>query len=129
TNLNPATSGRYGPLTTVSVRVLEYEPADALPGTATWTVGVTATMPLPVADAALKSFTAVGGPEPAGTDSGYVTLFVGAVPQLEPGLQELVTPVTVEALVGSVFPPAAENWVDVIWRFQPVDEVRVSVTL
>jgi hypothetical protein len=54
----------------LSVIVLVYAIVlDAVRGTATAIVGVMSITPMPVADAASKNFTAVGGVLPAGTPS------------------------------------------------------------
>ena len=95
----------------------------------TWTVGVTVKLPMPVLAAALKSLTAVGAVEPAGTVNGYEIAFVGLVQV--PAAQLELTAVAVEALVESVFgePPPVENVVEVIVTFQPVPEPVLSVTV
>ena len=74
-----------------------------------WTVGVTVKSPMPVLAAALKNLTAVGGPEPAGTASGYVIEFVGLVQV--PCAQDELIPVIVDVVVESVRgePPPVEN--------------------
>ena len=67
-----------------------------------------------------NSFTAAGGPEPAGTANGYVMLLVGLVTQVL--AQEKATAVIVDDDVASFRPPP-ENCVDVIVAFQPVSEM------
>ena len=47
-----------------------------------------------------------------------LTLFVGSV-QVEPAWQPEVTPVIVDAVVGSLCPAPSLNWVDVTVTFQP----------
>jgi hypothetical protein len=54
-------------------------PAKVLPGIATWTVGVTSSLPRPVLAAALKNFAAV----PEIVSGNVIPEFVAAV-QLEP---------------------------------------------
>ena len=86
-------------------------------------------MPIPVFAAALKSLTAVGGDEPAGTLSGYPIEFVGFVQV--PEAQDDEVPVTVEAEVERSFGelPPVENVVEVIVTFQPLPEPVLSLTL
>ncbi len=65
----------------------------------TATVGVIVNVPIPVAVAALKSFTGVGGPEPAGNARGYATPFVGLTVHVPAQLTP--TAVIVEAVVAA----------------------------
>ena len=86
-------------------------------------------MPIPVFAAALKSLTAVGGDEAAGTLSGYPIEFVGFVQV--PEAQDDEVAVTVEAEVERSFgkPPPVENVVEVTVTFQPVPEPVASFTV
>jgi hypothetical protein len=103
--------------------VLVYVPAYVFCGTNTPIVGVSVNNPIPVLAAELKILTAVGGPEPAGTATGYVTALVGAV--FVPAPFDTATPVRLDALAASVWVPAV-NCVEVIVSFQPAPVPRVS---
>jgi len=109
--------------------VLVYVPAYVLAGIETCTVGVTVNLPIPVFAAALKSLTAVGGDEAAGTLSGYPIEFVGFVQV--PEAQDDEVPVTVEADVERSFGelPPVENVAEVTVTFQPVPEPVASFTV
>jgi hypothetical protein len=67
--------------------------------------------------AALYSFTGVGAVAPAGSVIGYVNELVGTLQFPDPA--DADAPVTTVADVGSVFPPAFVNVVDVPVIFHP----------
>jgi hypothetical protein len=85
--------------------------------------------PRPVSTAALKSLTGVGAVGAAGTASGYPTEFVGAVHSVP--AQAVATPLTAEAVVGSVrgVPPPVVNCVEVTVTFHPLPEPVASMVL
>ena len=117
-------SASYGPLTAASVTVLVYVPAYVFAGIATWTVGVSVKLPIPVFADALNSLTAVGAVAAAGTPRLYVIPLVGFV-QVVPPAQADVTPVTVDAVFERLCVPVV-NAVDVIVTFQPAPEPVAS---
>lgn len=91
------------------------------------TVAVMVIVPMPVPEAALKYFCAVGGVVPAGIVKGYeMPLIVGSVQ--EPTQAAVGAVLTVEAVVASMCEPAVKV-VDVIVRFQPAPFPLLSLTV
>jgi hypothetical protein len=98
-------------------------------GIETEIVGVIVKLPIPVFAAALKSLTAVGADEPAGTPSGYVIELVGFVQV--PVAHDELTPVALDAVVERRCgdPPPVVNVVDVTVTFQPEPDPVASRTV
>lgn len=109
----------YGPIVSVSVLVLDNDPAKSEPGRTTEMVGVTVYVPAPVPLAVLKNSTDVGAVEAAGTPTDVMIAFDRVASEQVPlTVQVAVVPVMVEALLGNV-PAEPVSGVEVMVTFHP----------